>query len=160
MRNLFSPLICIASLIVINGTLSAAEIDHGHHAMQIFDKQGYDNSPLWVRIWIACMMMSFLAGLFFVKKHVIARWVVGGLLAVMIFTTVLGSALGIPNYSGFVALAHLICWTPALYILLTKRPFLEQRSAFSIWSGVVTAVIVCSFIFDIQDAYIFLTHML
>jgi len=160
MRYIASLLIFIASIIFISGTLSAAEIDHGHHAMHLFDKQGFDNSPLWVRLWIVCMVTSFLAGLFFVKNHVIARWVVGGFFAGMIFTPVVGSVLGIPGYSGLIAIAHLIFWTPALYKLLTQRPFLGQRSAFSIWSGLITAVICFSFIFDIRDTFIFLTHML
>lgn len=160
MRYIPTLTVCIISLILSTGTLSAEEIEHGHQAMQIFDKQGFDNSPQWVQIWLACMMASFLAGLFFLKNHVIARWVVGGFFAGMAFGAIAGNVFGMPNYSGFIALVHLFFWTPALYQLLTKRPFFEKRSAFTIWSGVITAVICFSFIFDIRDAFIYLTHVL
>jgi hypothetical protein len=160
MRYIPTILVCIVSLILIAGAVSAEEIEHGHQAMQIFDKQGFDNSPQWVQIWLACMMASFLTGLFFVKNHLVARWVVGGFFAGVIFTAIASNVFGAPNYSGFIALVHLLFWTPALYQLLTKRPFLGQRSAFTIWSAVITAVICFSFIFDIRDAFIYLTNML
>ena len=160
MRYIPTLIVCTASLMLSVSTLSAQEIEHGHQAMQIFDKQGFDNSPQWVQIWIACMMASFLAGLFFVKNHVIARWVVVGFIAGMTFGAVAGNVFGVPNHSGFIALVHLVFWTPALVQLLAKRPFLGQRSAFTIWSGVITAVICFSFIFDIRDAFIYLTHLL
>ncbi|MBL4672333.1 MAG: hypothetical protein JKX81_08720 [Arenicella sp.] len=158
MRHISTLFVCLVSLILSTGPLLAQEIEHGHQAMQIFDKQGFDNSPQWVQFWLACMMVSFLAGLFFVKNHVIARWVIGGFFAGMTFGAIASSVFGVPNYSGFIALIHLIFWTPALYQLLAKRPFLGQRSAFTIWSGVITAVICFSFIFDIRDAFIYLTH--
>jgi hypothetical protein len=160
MRHIYALLVFIVSLVLSIGTLSAQEIEHGHQAMQLFDKQGFDNAPQWVQIWLALMMASFLAGLFFVKNHVIARWVVGGFFAGVIFTAIAGGVFGVPNYSGFIASVHLVFWTPALYQLFTKRPFLEQRSAFTIWSGVITAVICFSFIFDIRDSFIYLSHVL
>jgi hypothetical protein len=160
MRHIFTLVVCTTLLIFSIGSVSAQEIEHGHQAMQIFDKQGFDNSPQWVQIWVACMVASFLAGLFFVKNHAIARWVVGCFIAGMVFGAVAGNVFGVPNYSGFIALVHLIFWTPALFQLLAKRPFLGQRSAFTVWSGVITAVICFSFIFDIRDAFIYLTHVL
>ncbi|MGI9308728.1 MAG: hypothetical protein ACR2P6_05670, partial [Gammaproteobacteria bacterium] len=60
---------------------------------------------------------------------------------------------------GLFSLVHLICWSPALYVLLTRRPFLQERSLFTIWSGAITFCIIFSFVFDIPDAAIYLDHM-
>ena len=142
-----------------SGNLSAQDVEHGNQAMQLFDKEGFENSPQWVQVWVGLMMASFIVGLFFVKNHIIARWVLGGMFAGMIFGAVAGTVFGVPNYSGFIALVHVIFWTPALYQLLSKHPFLGPGSAFSIWSGVITFVIFFSFIFDIRDAVIYLNHI-
>ena len=160
MHNITILFISLLTVLLSGGIVSAQEVEHGNQAMQLFDKQGFENSPQWVQIWVGFMMATFIAGLFFIKNHVIARWVVGGMLAGMTFGIIAGSVFGVPNYSGFIALIHVIFWSPALYQLLSKRPFLDERSAFTIWSGVITLVICFSFIFDIRDAAIFLNHML
>lgn len=141
-------------------SLAAQGVEHGNQALQIFDKQGFENSPQWVQIWLGFLMASFVAGIFFVKNHVIARWVVGGFIAGMIFSAVAGNVFGVPNQSGFIALVHIIFWAPALAQLLTKKPFLSEPSAFTIWSGVITFAICFSFIFDIRDAAIYISHLL
>jgi hypothetical protein len=153
-------IISFLTLAMASASLSAQEFEHGHQAMQLFDKEGFENSPQWVQIWVGFMMASFMAGVLFVRNHVIARWVVGGVLAGLIFGAIAGAVFGVPNYSGFIALVHIIFWTPALYQLLTKRPFLGERSAFTVWSGGITLVICFSFIFDIRDAAIYLSHIL
>ncbi len=134
------------------------EFEHGKQALQLFDSEGFYNSPLWVQIWVGFMVTWFMGGLFFVKNHLIARWVVGGMVAGMICSSIIANIFGIPNYSGYIALIHLIFWTPGLIKLLTQRPFVAKPTAFSIWSGVMTFVICFSFIFDIRDAVIFLQH--
>jgi hypothetical protein len=72
----------------------------------------------------------------------------------------LEKSFGLQPISGYIATIHIIFWSPALYQLLTKRPFFGARSAFSVWSGVITFVILFSFVFDIRDAFIYLTHIL
>jgi len=137
----------------------AADYQHGHQALQIFDADGFKNAPQWVQIWVIFMMLSFLSGLFFVKNHGIARWVVGGMFAGMAFGIFAGSVLGLPALSGFIALIHLVFWSPGLFLLLKKRPYLGSLSPFSIWSGIITAVIIFSFVFDIRDAFLYLQHI-
>lgn len=132
----------------------------GHGALEVFNANAMERTPQWVQIWIMFMAASFFTGLFFVRKHPIARWVVGGFLVGMVLATALTSGFGFASLSGLIALIHLICWSPALYQLITKRPFLDERSAFSIWSGIITFVIIFSFIFDVRDAAIYLNHML
>lgn len=133
---------------------------HGHQALQIFDDKGMAAAPTWVKIWIGFMALSFFSGILFIKNHSIARWVVGGFVIGLIASKLITTQLGLQPLSGLIALYHLIFWTPALILLLKHRPFLNNRSAFGIWSGVMTFVILFSFIFDLRDAAIYLHHVL
>jgi len=154
-------LVGLMLLLSIEPTFAQSEnYERGHQALQLWDNEAMALAPQWVRIWLMIMGASFAIGLFFVWRHPIARWVVGGFIAAIAVSGFVAPALGIVGLSGFVALVHLFCWSPALYQLLTKRPFLGDTSAFSIWSGVITAVILFSFIFDIRDAFIYLQHIL
>jgi len=159
MNKKYIKISCLLT-IVFSSIVYAQDYEKGHLALQIFDQEGMANAPLWVRVWIMFLAASFAAGLLFVRKHIIARWVVGCFAAGIVFLSVT-PALGIIQLSGFIALMHIIFWSPALYQLLSKRPFLDNpKTAFSIWSGVITAVILFSFIFDIRDAVIYLGHVL
>lgn len=140
--------------------LAQSDYMHGHGAIQIFDEQGMKNTPQWVMAWIMFMAATFICGLFFVKNHIIARWVVGGFVAGLVLGEVIRLALGIPPYSGYIALIHIVFWSPALYQLVSKRPFLNAKGAYKVWSGIITAVILFSFVFDIRDAVLFLRHVL
>ena len=115
--------------------------------------------PRWVSIWLGILMTTFALGLLFVWRHVEARWVVGGFICMILMTVATGRILGLVPLSGLFSLVHLICWSPALYILLKRRPFMQDRSLYALWSGAITAVIIFSFIFDIPDAAIYLDHM-
>lgn len=158
-------MMCLRILLIFSLTITfsdivlAADYEHGHRALQIFDREGMGNAPTWVMIWIVFMMATFLSGLLFVWKQPIARWVVGGLFAGMAASAIATGVFGIPPLSGFIALMHLVFWSPGLYQLLTKRPFMKVTSAFSIWSAVMTFVILFSFIFDIRDTSLYLMHL-
>lgn len=146
--------------LILTTSAYAADYEKGHQALQIFDNEGIAATPQWVMIWVMFLAASFAAGLFFVLRQPIARWVVGCFIAGIAFLSI-APMLGIVQLSGFIALMHLIFWSPALYQLLTKRPFLAApQTPFSIWSAVITAVILFSFVFDIRDAVIYLNHIL
>lgn len=155
-----APLLALAALVTSSLALGQDVYSHGNGALQIFDAEGQANSPRWVMVWVALMAASFAAGLFFLKNHVIARWVIGGFVSGVIVMLILEHVFNVTILSGLIAAIHIVFWTPALYQLLSKRPFLAEQSAFSIWSGVITFVILFSFVFDIRDAFIYLTHIL
>ncbi|WP_353413141.1 hypothetical protein [Arenicella sp. 4NH20-0111] len=157
-KPILSHFLACSGLLFTTPIFAQQAHEHGHGAMQIFDSQGMSNTPQWVMIWIGFMLISFLGSIAFAKNHPEARWVLGGFIAGMILGSVVSTLFGIPSFSGFIALMHVICWSPALFILLKRRPFLGPRNAFSIWSGVMTFVIIFSFIFDIRDAAIFLSN--
>lgn len=141
-----------------NGALIAYE--HGPGALQIFDEEGRANTPEWVQHWLMVMLGSFALGLVFVWKKVEARWVVGGIVATFVAVQILVKAFGLLPLGGLLALVHIVTWSPGLYILLTRRPFLAKPGFYSLWSGWITAVILFSFAFDIPDALTYLQHML
>jgi hypothetical protein len=134
--------------------------ESGHQPLQIWDNAARANMPLWVSIWLGIMMTTFALGLLFLRRHAEARWVVGGFIGMILVTVATGRVFGLVPLSGLFSLVHLICWSPALYVLLTRRPFLQGRSLYALWSGAITACIIFSFIFDIPDAVIYLDHML
>ena len=119
----------------------AQPYESDHQALQIWDNAARASMLLWVSIWLGIMMTVFALGLLFVRRHAEARWVVGGFICMILVTVALGRALGLVPLSGLFSLVHIICWSPALYVLLTRRPFLQDRSLYALWSGAVTAVL-------------------
>jgi len=148
----------LLSLLFISINSFAAQT-HGNGALEVFDNAGMQASPLWVQLWIGFMMLMFFSGLAFVKNHAISRWVVGGFIGGMVALLVMQKAFGIIPLSGLIALIHLIFWSAGLFQLLRHKPFLKQRSAFSIWSGLMTATLLFSFFFDIRDSIIYLQYL-
>lgn len=138
----------------------AQDYQSGHQALELFDQAAWATTPTWVRYWIMFMAATFAAGLLFVWKHPIARWATGGFILGLIFTSVIAPLFDIPPLSGFIGLCHIIFWSPALYLLVKHKPFLHGASPFAIWSGLMTAVILFSFVFDFRDAFIYLRHVL
>ena len=132
---------------------------HGNGALEIFDAEGQANSPKWVMGWVAFMLLTFLVGIGFAFVRREARWlmapIVLGFVAIFTFFFVSGS----PEISGLIATFHLVFWTPTLIMLLRNRWFLKESTWFGRWTGVLTFVILFSFIFDIRDAAIYLDHI-
>ena len=154
-----AAVIAAATFTAITGA-SAQEYGKGNGALEYFDAEGIAASPQWVQIWIFIMLGTFALGLVFVWWRPIARWAVGGILASLLLGEFPFTALGLPYLSGAIAIAHIVCWSPALYLLLTQRPFLKAGEAvgFRLWCGAMTAVILFSFVFDLRDAAIYIDH--
>lgn len=132
----------------------------GHGALQVWDAEGRAGAPLWVRIWLNIMHIAFATGLVFMWWRVEARWAVGGFSGVFVTATLSQGLTEIVALSGLLSLLHVIFWSPALYLLLTRRPFVEERSAYAVWSAFMTFVILFSFLFDVPGAAIYLDHVL
>ena len=147
--------------LVATSVLGADEYAKGHGALEVFDDEGMAVAPLWVQLWVAFMLLNFAIGLVFAWKHPIARWTSGGIILSMTTSTVIFQALGLPFLSGSIAIMHIVCWTPALVLLLMQRPFMDPEAGlpFRLWSGTITGVIIFSFVFDIRDAAIYINHV-
>lgn len=157
--RLNTTVLLIIGLLMAN-TVLAQTYEAGHQALQIWNAEGMSNTPIAVKVWVFFMLTTFVVGLAFVWKRVEARWAVGGFILGLVFTKLITSLLGLLPLSGLVALAHLIFWSPALYLLLTRRTFLKERSFYAFWCAWVSIVITISFVFDIRDAVIYIMHMI
>ena len=148
------------SIFALSSNIGAIEqLIHGNGALEVFDSEGLKASPGWVQVWVYFMMLMFASGLVFVKRHNIARWLVGGFILGILTLIILQKGLGIVPLSGLIALMHLLFWSPGLFKLLKGRPFFNGVSPISIWSGLMTMTILFSFIFDLRDAAIYLHHL-
>lgn len=155
-------LIATSLLLTTANALGAEVYAKGNGALEVFDADGMAASPTWVMAWVGFMMVTFAIGLFvFAWKKPIARWAAGGFIVSAATGAAVFNALGLPFLSGSIAIMHLVCWTPALILLLVKRPFADAAEGrwFRIWSGVMTFVILFSFVFDIRDAFIYISHV-
>lgn len=150
-----------ALVIVVEFTTGAfaQTYERGHEALQLWDDQAMESVPPFIKYWLFFMLGTFALGLLFVWQHPIARWLVGGFLMTIVLTGFVIPHFEITLLSGLVALLHLICWSPGLYMLLKHKPFLAGLSPFSLWSGLITLVILISFFFDIRDAAIYLDYV-
>ncbi len=153
-------LLLLSTLISVSAIAAETEYAHGHGALEIFDGAGFLETPLWVQIWVVLLLSTFVVGFCFAIKHPIARWSSAGLIASLTSGHAVFDLLGLPFLGGSIAIMHIVCWTPALWFLLSKRPFLDTHysNAFRLWSAVMTFVILFSFVFDIKDAAIYISH--
>jgi len=161
--GLFVKAVVITATMMGSALTIAAEAvyDHGHGALEIFDGAGMAATPAWVQVWLALLLSCFAVGLLFSWKHPLARWAVGGFIVSATTGAHLFALLDLPFLSGSIAIMHIICLSPALTLLLLKRPFLDanETKRFRVWSATMAAFILFSFIFDIKDAAIYLNHI-
>lgn len=149
-------------LLACSASFGAEEYTKGHGALEVFDAEGMALTPLWVRLWVGFMLLMFATGLFvFAWKQPAARWVAGGFIVSATTGAMVFNALGLPFLSGSIAIMHLVCWMPGLIYLVIKRPFLDEAQGrwFRVWSGTMLATILFSFVFDLRDAYIYISHI-
>lgn len=145
-------------LITIGPTF-AQGYESGHAALEVWDSEARANVPLWIRIWLRFMQLTFVVGIAFIWNHSEARWAVGGFIAVFAVTVLSQTLTSIVPLSGFIALLHVIFWAPALYFLITRRPFLKERTVYALWSALITIVIIFSFVFDVPSMIVYLDHI-
>jgi hypothetical protein len=132
----------------------------GHGALKLATEEAEALRPAWVGYWLNFMTLSFALGLLFVWKRVEARWVVGGIISTFLIAGAGVPALNLEPLSGLYSLIHIITWTPGLYFMIKNKPFMGENSLYKYWSGLITGVIIFSFIFDVRDTFIYLDHML
>lgn len=114
------------------------------------------NAPL-VQMWMNWMMGIMLVSIFFVWKHVGARYVLASMflmipLAITIFKLTWEIHL--------IGIAHIILWWPLLWYLIKREksfPWVNLKSPYSIWTLLVSVTIIISLLFDIRDIVLVLT---
>ena len=151
--------VCFCAVSAAFTAAGAADYPSGYTALERFDAEGQAGMPPILQAWLITMLAAFALGLIFVIWRPIARVAVGGFLIGLFAGEPVANALGVPYLSGFISIVHVVCWSPALLMLLAQRPFMKERNFYGIWTGFLTAVIVISFYFDIRDAAIYVDHV-
>lgn len=147
-------------IFLISAFSYAESYSSGHNALGVWDAEAQANMPQWIKVWLLFMISTFAAGLLFVWKHMEARWLVGGVIAALVFSKFGIPALGWVPLSGLVATVHLVFWSPALFLMLKNRPFMQGWTFYNTWAGLATVCILFSFVFDIRDSVIYMAHLL
>jgi hypothetical protein len=164
MRKLHVHIFYVFSILLAgfvgNESAVAATYEPGHQALQLWNETAMNNAPQWLNIWLSVLVGSFALGLLFVWRHVAARWLVGGFILMVLFVLFIAPILELMPFSGLFALLHIIFWMPGFLILLKERPFLNGFSFYGLWGGLITVVILISFVFDLPNAAIYLDHIL
>lgn len=144
-----------------SGAALAEEYTSGYGPLNVFDGPGFISTPLWIKIWLVLLILTFLIGLVvFAWRKPIARWAGGGFLVSAVAGPPVFAMLGLPMLSGSISIMHVVCWTPALVLLLVKRPFLDPEEGrwYRLWSVIMTVFILFSFFFDIPEALVYIRH--
>lgn len=151
---------------LVSGVFSNMALAHdhykvGHGALDIFNGEGFLATPTWVQAWVVILISCFIVSVYFSWKHPLARWATGGFILSMTMGNTLFTLLGLPFLGGSIAIMHLVCWSPALLVLLMKRPYfnVDEAISFRIWSGLMVCVLIFSFVFDVRDAVIYISHV-
>jgi len=121
--------------------------------------EGFDASPLWVQGFLFFLSVMAYISVIFMPKRLEARWAGGGLLAGVIITFFVVPNLPIVSLGGMYAVLHFILWLPGFYLLLKNRPFMNERNFYGLWCGIVTFIMIFSFIFDVRDIFIYLPYI-
>lgn len=127
-------------------------------ALELWDNAARAAMPTGLRIWLGFLLMTFLSSLFFVRHHAAARWAIAGFVAshVIVFS-IDASGLAVVR-RGLVSLFHVLCWAPALPLLVISALRDADYPRYRVWCGVLVAVIAIAFIFDLRDTASYLYH--
>ena len=101
LRLLFGITFCLlAAMETALAQTAEQAYQSGHQPLEVWDNAARQSMPQWVQIWLAIMMSTFALGLLFVWRHVEARWVVGGFIAMLLVTVATGRVFGLVPLSG------------------------------------------------------------
>jgi hypothetical protein len=111
-----------------------------------------EDVPIWLRIWLLGILFpTFLASLLFLRRSKGAR-------AAAIGFVLSHVPMMVPFFDmtvGVVGLLHLICWSPALYLLVPKQQVVDLKTPYGIWVHAMIFVLSVSLAFDLRDAMLY-----
>jgi len=104
------------------------------------------------KIWMDWMMIIFLSSLFFVYRHLSARFIIASLILSMPIAIWIFQTTKSPHLLG---VAHILVWLP-LSIYLVKTEIIGKveslKSPYGVYLILLLSTIVISLFFDIRDA--------
>lgn len=109
--------------------------------------------PLWLQIWLMGVMTPmFFISFFFLHYSNEARVLVAG----VIISHIPMAVDLFPVTVGAVGIIHIVCLSPAFYLLTKKRPRVVLKSAFGLWVHTMLFILAVSLAFDTRDAIRFI----
>ncbi len=128
------------------------------HALQLWNNEARTSLPPLLYVWLAFMISTYLASLFFVRRESGARWVIAGLLASHALVAVLELGGLATMRKGLVSLTHVLAWTPALVVVARGLAKNSVQSWYGVWCRTLVAVMTIALIFAYRDAGAYLYY--
>lgn len=118
-----------------------------NNILEFFELTFSNSQPLWVRLWVAWMILINTMSIFFINKKM-------GKIIFIVWNLNAATMIGIFSFNGYnrlLGLSHIIWWTP-LAIFMFKERFKQIHSKFyHIWFKGLFVTIVLSLILDYID---------
>jgi hypothetical protein len=112
-----------------------------------FNQHLMSQSPLVIG-WVSWLVFLNLGAVVFAWKHVEARWILGAMLANMVFMNMLFFYF---DYTRILGLSHIIFWTPLLVYLWRRRKAVRLKSVYGVYLHVLFVSNLGSLVIDFID---------
>ncbi|MEO0962193.1 MAG: hypothetical protein AAFY01_07185 [Pseudomonadota bacterium] len=158
MTKPFLARLTLLHLVVLAATAIPVSQAAASYALEPWNMDTRVDLPIGLKVWLLGVLLpTFLASVFFVKKHMAARWVLGGFFCSHLWLTIVEVTGAFTVQGGLVSLGHIVFWSPAFYALYRHRAEINLPSAYGIWACMMSLVFAVSMIFDIRDAAIWIS---
>lgn len=147
-RGVLGALVCCGLIVILAPEAGAS------YALQDWNMEARRNAPLLMKAWLGAMLLANLASVFFVRRHVPARWVLGAFVVSHVWIGLIEATGIFTVQGGLVSLGHIVVWAPAIYALLGSGTQIRERSPFGLWAGCMLFFYGVSLVFDVRDAFI------
>ncbi|MEO1027956.1 MAG: hypothetical protein AAFX02_02750 [Pseudomonadota bacterium] len=140
-------------------TVASIPEANASYALEVWNMETRRNVPLLMKLWLGAMMIANLSSIFFIKRHIAARWVFGALILSHSWIAILEITGLYAVKGGQVSLGHILFWSPAIYMLIKFRSEMKFPSAYAIWASIMLFFYGVSLVFDIRDAAIWISSL-
>ena len=109
--------------------------------------------------WLALLVCTCLASVFFVRDHIPARFVLGGFIVSHLIVFTLPAITRKPLRIGMVGWLHIICWGPGWFLVLvesTGSTAAPQQDYYFLWGNTWWVLCWFSFCFDLHNGWAWL----
>jgi hypothetical protein len=142
------------------GLLIFSHSSYASLALQEWNMTTRMGLPLYLKAWLAGMLLTHLLSICFVKRHNAARWVLGCFIVSHILVFGIEHSASTVLYGGMVSLSHVVFWIPALMALYRYKHEMSQSLPYRIWASAILFFYSISLLFDVRDSFTWLSHAL
>lgn len=154
------PIRTRVALLAVAMALSTAPEANASYALEDWNMETRNSLPSHMKLWLFSMLIVHVSSIFFVRRHVAARWVLGAFIVGHTWIAVFEIFQIYTVKGGLVSLGHLITWAPAIYVLYRYRHEIRLPSAYGYWACILSLYYAISLVFDVRDAGIWISSLL